>query len=149
MDPILRSNFIALFIMMKEHAASSDSHWLDLPRHRAAAKAIAERNLLRVPAAEFYELSHEFLEYYCMVLGYPGYKPAIGPQDGFDRHWLLVNLLTHRANMASELARQARLRLDQFLEKSNSRAGPSSSDEVVRSPSPSTSSPTPSSDPEH
>ena len=82
MDLRLQSNFISLFIQMKEHAHSSGSHWLDLPRHRAAAKAIAERNLLSIPIphSEFYKLDHAWLEFYCMALGYPEYKPAFGPQ---------------------------------------------------------------------
>jgi hypothetical protein len=133
MDPHLWSNFIALFIQMKEHAASSESHWLDLPRHRATAKAFAERNLHRIPASAFYKLRHDFLEFYCLALGYPEYKPAIGPTRCFDRYGLLNDIMAHRAAIMREPIRRERSHDDQLLTKGNlpSAGCPLSDDEVV------------------
>jgi hypothetical protein len=68
MDTHLRFNFIALFIQMGENADSFDSHWLHLTRHRAAVKAITERDLHRIPASAFFELRHDLLEFHCMAL---------------------------------------------------------------------------------
>jgi hypothetical protein len=88
------------------------------------------------------------LEFYCMVLGYPEYKPAIGPTRCLDRQWLMDRLLLHRDTITTEPVDQAGRPSDQVLSDYSSAEHPSDADEVVTPPRPPTHSPNPPSPPE-